>query len=51
MFLHFRDRRGAALLRYGESRVKTTILMCEQKQALSGMVFVPAQKLSFIVWT
>ena len=29
------------------NRVKITILMCEQKQALSGMVLVPAQKLSF----
>ena len=30
MTLHFRDRRGAALLRY-RNRAKITVLMCEQK--------------------
>ena len=44
-----RDRRGAASLRY-RNRAEVTVLMCEQK-LLSGMVFVPAQKLSSIVNT
>ena len=44
-----RDRRGAASLRYRNS-AEITVLMCEQK-LLSGMVFVPAQKLSSIVNT
>ena len=44
-----RDRRGAASLRYRNS-AEITVLMCEQK-LLSGMVFVPAQKLSSIVDT
>ena len=43
--LHFRDRRGAATLRY-RNRAKITVLMCEQKP---GMVFVRVQKLCFIV--
>ena len=38
-----RDRRGAASLRY-RNGAEITVLMCEQKP-LSGMVFVPAQKL------
>ena len=44
-----RDRRGAASLRYRNS-AEITVLMYEQK-LLSGMVFVPAQKLSSIVNT
>ena len=42
-----RDWRGAASLRY-RNLAEITVLMCEQKP-LSGMVFVPAQKLSSIV--
>ena len=44
-----RDRRGAASLRYRNS-AEITVLTYEQK-LLSGMVFVPAQKLSSIVNT
>ena len=36
MTLHFRDRRGAALLRY-RNRAEITVLMCD-------MVFVPTTK-------
>ena len=44
--LHFRDRRGGASLRY-RNHAEITVLMCE-KEALSGMISVPAQKLSGI---
>ena len=47
---HFRDRRGAALLRH-RNRAATTVLVCEQKPYRSGMVFVAVQQLSDIVWT
>ena len=41
---------GSASLRY-RNRGGISILMCEQIEALSGMVFVPAQNLSGKVWT
>ena len=40
--LHFWDRRGAASHRNHRSRVWT--------EAISGLIFVPAQKLSSVVW-
>ena len=47
MTLHFRHGRGAALLRY-INRDEITVFMCEQIEALSGVVSVPAQELSGI---
>ena len=51
MTLHFGDRRGAAQLRsVTEIAPKITVLKCVGKtEAISGMVFVPAQKPSGIV--
>ena len=40
-WLHFRDRPGAALLRY-RNRDELTFLICERTEALFDMVFVPA---------
>ena len=46
--LLLRDRRGAASLRK-KNRAEITVLICKQKTYLSGVIFVPAQKLSSIV--
>ena len=41
MTLHFRDRRGAASLHH-INRAEITVFMCEQIEALSGVVSVSA---------
>ena len=46
MMPHFRDRRGAALLRY-RNQAKINILICEQK-LYSVWFFEPAQKLTAV---
>ena len=47
--LHFRDQRGAASLRH-RHRAEITSL-CVNRSPRSGMIFVPAKKLSSIVRT
>ena len=48
--LHFRDQRGAASLRY-RNHSRQNHRSYVWTEALSGMVFVVAQKLSGIAWT
>ena len=45
MALHFRDQRGTASFRC-RNHAKITVLVCEQKPSVSGMVLVPVKKLS-----